>query len=198
MKGRSLDRPPTGRHDRGVTEARKLRYADLASLPDDGRRHELYEGELVVTPSHETPHQVLLRNLCVPLYLFVKQHGLGTVLFAPLDVIFTDDTVLEPDLLFISRARLAQLGRRGMEAAPDLVVEILSPSTARRDLTRKRALYAKHRVPEYWIVDPDDETLDRYQLSGDEFVLQAHLGRTDTLTSPLFPGFSLALEEIFE
>ena len=150
-----------------------LTYADYAALPADGRRSEVHRGELSVTPAPGPRHQETALNLATLLQAHVKANGLGKILTAPIDCILSDTTIVQPDILHIARERLAIVSERGIEGAPTLVVEILSPSTAGMDRGRKRDLYAQHRVPCYWIVDPDARVIDvlvlveaRYQVAG--------------------------------
>ena len=138
-------------------------YADYAALPEDGRRYQLYEGELVVTPAPGTRHQGIIVNLTVLLHPHVKALGLGQVLVAPTDCILSDVTVLQPDLVFIATADLARMSARAIEGAPTLAVEVLSPSTAGRDQGRERGLHARHGVPWYWIVDPDRRVIEAWR-----------------------------------
>jgi Uma2 family endonuclease len=134
-------------------------YDDLASLPDDGQRHEIIDGELVVSPSPTTRHQRVLLQL-VKQFLALEQAKVATVWVAPLDVMLGPNVVVEPDLFVIRRGRRSALGVRAIHEAPDLVVEILSPSTTKHDRTRKRQIYARGGVREYWLVDPDGETVE--------------------------------------
>ena len=128
---------------------------DVRALPDDGNRYETIGGELFVTPAPGIPHQTVLARLFAALWPYVEQHGLGRLWFAPVDVVFGPLTLVEPDLLFVSRLRLDILSERDVSGAPDLVVEAISPSTKRTDRGRKRALYQEGGVREYWIVDAE-------------------------------------------
>lgn len=141
-----------------------LTYADYAAIPEDGRRYELQDGELSVTPAPGTTHQGILRDLLGVLNEHVKRVGFGVVFPAPVDCILSDTTVLQPDVVFVATARRALVTERGIEGAPTLVVEILSPSTARTDRTVKASLYARHGVPWYWIVDPTTRTIEALAL----------------------------------
>jgi Uma2 family endonuclease len=127
--------------------------ADVRALPDDGNRYETIAGELFVTPAPGVPHQTVLARLFVALWAYVERHELGRLWFAPLDVVFGPLTLVEPDLVFVSRNRLDTISDRDVQGPPDLVVEVISPSTARTDQGRKRALYQEAGVREYWIVD---------------------------------------------
>ena len=150
-------------------------YADYAALPDDGRRHELHEGELVLTPAPGTGHQGALIDLGALLYGHVKENGLGRVFVAPTDCILSDVTVLQPDILFVDVAHRSLISERGIEGPPTLVVEVLSPSTASRDRGRKRDLYARHGVPWYWMVEGAARSIEAYRLVGDTYQLAARL-----------------------
>ena len=137
-----------------------LTYRDYAALPDDGRRYELHCGELSVTPAPGTRHQRALIALGSRLYEHVRSQGLGEIHVAPTDSILSDVTVVQPDVLFVATDRLPIISERGIEGAPTLVVEVLSPSTSRIDRDRKLTLYAEHGVPYYWIVDPVERTVE--------------------------------------
>ena len=131
----------------------KFTYRDYVNTPED-KRYELLDGELILSEAPSRNHQGSQVNIGSPLYVFVRSNGLGVVYFAPRDVVLTDTDVVQPDLMFISNERLHIDTEREVRGAPDLVVEILSPSTSGRDRTFKRALYAKHGVKEYWLVEP--------------------------------------------
>lgn len=177
----------------------KLTYEDYLALPQDGKRHEIIDGEHYVTPSPTSRHQSALGNLHLAIGNYLREHPLGKLFLAPLDVILSNFDVVEPDLLFISNAKLEILTGGYVHGAPDLVVEILSPSTLRHDAITKRRLYGKFGVFEYWLVDPEREQVEVYRLTGGslEKVLELTLERGETLSTPLLPGFSLPLDEIF-
>jgi len=124
-------------------------------MPDDRNRYETIAGELFVTPAPSLRHQAVLARLHLAIGPYVERHQLGNLLFAPLDVVYGPMTLVEPDLLFVSSKRRQVLTEREVIGAPDLVVEVLSPSTARTDRGRKRALYQETGVREYWIVDAE-------------------------------------------
>lgn len=142
-----------------------MTYADLELLPEDiSQRHEIILGELFVSPSPVPNHQRVSGRLQAWLFNHVMEHGLGEVFTAPVDVKLSEYNVVVPDLLFVARDRLDIVGLKAIRGAPDLVVEILSPSTARQDRVRKLALYATHGVREYWLLDPDAKTLQALTL----------------------------------
>ncbi len=175
----------------------KFTYEDYQHTPED-KRYELLDGELIVVPAPNLEHQRIDARLGVLLYTFVEQRGLGEVFFASCDVVLSNTDVVQPDLLFVSNERAhLLLGGDNVLGAPDLVVEILSPSTAGRDRTLKRALYAKHGVKEYWLVDPDARTVTVLRLGGNAFEVVAIYGEGQTMTSPTLTGFAVDLNAIF-
>ena len=177
----------------------KLTYDDFVLFPDDGKRHELIDGEHYVSPSPNLRHQRVLASLNFLLYGFVRDRRLGDVFFAPLDVVFTIHDVVEPDLIFVSNARASILTAANLQGSPDLVVEVLSPSNRRYDEVRKRGLYERAEVSEYWIVDPEADTVKVYRREGQLFSRPALLSARDgdRLTSPLFPDLEIALADLF-
>ena len=175
----------------------KFTYDDYRTAPPD-KRYELIDGELVMAAAPNLKHQTVQVRLGERLARFVRENALGVLFFAPCDVVFSDTDVVQPDLLFVSAGRAHLLSNgENVRGAPDLVVEILSPATAERDRGYKRALYAKHGVAEYWVVDPSAETVRIHRLRGRALVVAETLGREQTLRSPLLPGFSLDLEDVF-
>jgi Uma2 family endonuclease len=184
----------------------KLTYQDLLRLPEDLLRHELIDGEHYVSPAPNLKHQSIVVNLVVLLSNFVRAHRLGKVLVAPFDVLFSEHDVVEPDVLYVSAGRADRLRERYVAGAPDLVVEVLSPSSRGLDKIKKRRLYEAQGVPEYWIVDPVAETIEVYRaVAGGSFALQASLalaagvgGAESTLETPLLPGLRISLREVFE
>src|SRR5215212_3349873 len=148
----------------------KLTYDDFVQFPDDGKRHELIDGEHYVTPSPNTKHQDILGNLFGLIWTHVQSHPVGRAFLAPFDVVFSDFDVVEPDLLYISRERLdGVLTKAHVRGAPDLVVEIASPSTRRRDETIKRRLYERFGVLEYWVIDTDLDAIKVFRRVGERY-----------------------------
>ncbi len=142
----------------------KLTYDDFLLFPDDGQRHELIDGEHYVTPSPNTAHQVIVSNLHFALRGDLEAHPAGQLFLAPFDVVFSDFDVVEPDLLYITAARRHEiLTTQNVRGAPDLVIEVGSPGTRRRDETIKRRLYERDGVAEYWMVDPELEVVRIYR-----------------------------------
>ena len=177
-------------------------YRDLVALPEDQLRHELIDGEHVVTPSPGTVHQSVLLNLVRILLPYLDERGLGRMLLAPFDVKLSLFTVVVPDIVYFTAERFARaVNEKHATAAPDLVVEILSPGTRRRDKGRKRAVYDREGVREYWIVDPEARAITALRRPRadaaltDVATLTADAG--GTLESPLFPGLRIPVRDVF-
>jgi Uma2 family endonuclease len=175
----------------------KYTHADLLAMPDDGKRREIIDGELYVTPTPVTPHQRILGILAFAFWKFLEIHPLGELLVAPLDVILSEHDVLEPDLLFVSNEHRNVL-KDWVRGAPDLVIEILSPTTEARDRGPKMKAYARYGVGEYWIVDPIAEVIEVYRLSEQGYQLAAMSAKDQKVETPLLPGFSLPVSSIFQ
>ena len=183
-----------------VPDRVKLTYADLLALPDDGLRHELIDGEHFVTPSPGSVHQLIAGNLYFWIRTYLVGHPIGVIMLAPFDIVLTDFDVVEPDLIYFSRRRFEEIvGERNARGAPDLAVEVLSPSTRLRDEVTKRRLYERSGVREYWVVDPELETVKVYRAAAGRLVKEPELSleSNDALASPLFPDMNLPLSEIF-
>ena len=179
----------------------KLTYDDYVLFPEDGKRHELIDGEHYVTPSPGRKHQAIAWNLTVMIGSWLKQNPIGRAFAAPFDVVFSQFDVVEPDLLYIAGARQDEvLTPAHVRGAPDLVVEIGSPGTRRRDETIKRRLYERFAVAEYWVIDPELYTIKVYRRSGEEYVRAAELtiAQGASLSTPLLSGLDMPLAEIFQ
>ncbi len=176
----------------------KLTFEAFRQLPDDGKRYELIHGEVRLTPSPNTRHQTVLHNLDMSLGQFVLQKKLGEVWTAPLDVRLGEDTALQPDLIFVSNARAAIIREGYIEGSPDLVVEVLSPSTAAHDRATKLSIYAAAGVPEFWLVDAQARTVEVLKLQAKKYFVEAVLAGDQILTSNLFPGWQLSLHDLFD
>ena len=172
---------------------RKFTYEDYRNTPDDVR-YELLDGELIVVPAPNMFHQTTSSKL---FWKLQPLEELGMVFHAPTDVVFSDTDTVQPDIVFVSAEREYIITERNIRGAPDLVVEILSPSTANRDRTFKRTLYERHGVNEYWMVDTDAKNVTVLLLGENGYELAGIYGEGQTLTSPNLPGFSLNLDDIF-
>jgi Uma2 family endonuclease len=168
-----------------------LTYRDYAALPDNGQRYEIHDGELSLTPAPSLDHQIVLARLFSILYRHVEAQSLGLLLFAPVDVILADTTILQPDLVFLAHERRSAASRRGIEGAPTLAVEAISPSTAVTDRGVKRQLYAHHGVPYVWLVDIEARIVEAYVLRVGEYVEAGRGAGPDPVDLPPFTGLGL-------
>lgn len=177
----------------------KLTYEDFLGFPEDGKRHELIDGEHYVTPAPSIRHQSIVAALTHWLRAHVLEAGLGLVLPAPVDVVLSEHDVVEPDLVFVSEERRDRVTEPNIQGAPDLVVEVLSDSTRRRDEITKRHLYELYGVREYWLIDPELETVKVWRAGerGFEPRTELSLERGDVLTTRVVPGFELPLSRLF-
>lgn len=173
-----------------------ITYQDLRDFPEDGLRRELIDGELIVTAAPSLRHQDVVMFLAFELNLYARNHG-GKVYPAPTDVFFADDTVVEPDVVYVGPDHLDRLEESFIRSAPDIVIEVSSPTTRRLELTRKRDLYEHHGVPEYWYVDLDAERIEVYRLAEGAYATPSLLTKTDVLESPLLPGLTIAAGAVF-
>lgn len=173
---------------------RRYAYADLATFPDDRLRREIIDGELIVTPSPVIRHQRSSGSIHFRLFAYAKEHG-GLVLAAPMDVVLSDENVVEPDLLFVRNDRVGQIGKNFIEGPPDLVVEISSPSTLRLELVRKRELYERFSVPEYWYVDLEVDRVEVYKLRDGKYPAPDIRYSGQSLVASALPGFSIPVDE---
>jgi Uma2 family endonuclease len=178
----------------------KLTYDDFVLFPDDGKRHELIDGEHYVTPSPNRKHQSIVGNVFGLVWSYLDRHPMGQAFVAPFDVVFSHFDVVEPDILYVSHARRsAVLTEKNVQGAPDLVVEVGSPGTRRRDEKLKHQLYERFGVSEYWVVDTDLDLVKVHRLVEGRYarVHELALDRGDVLTTPLMPGLELPLQRVF-
>lgn len=178
----------------------KLTYEDYFLFPEDGRRHEIIDGEHHATAAPFLRHQRLSWRLGGYFFQFLQDHPLGELLQAPVDVLLSPHDIVQPDLLFVSVERSHILKKRYVRGAPDLVVEILSESTRRRDQALKLHRYERFDLREYWLVDPDRGTVTVYRLREGEFLRAADLSAAagDVLTAPILPGLEIRLAALFD
>ena len=181
----------------------KLTYEDLATLTDESRRYEILDGDLAVTPSPTTRHQLVSANLGNLLYTHVRDNRLGRVFYAPMDVILDAHTVIEPDILFVAAARSEIIQPHAIVGPPDLAIEILSPTTASRDMGIKSTLCARFGVVHYWLVDPIERTLEMFRLDdaarGQNAYVVAGRHAGDAVVQPLlFPSLAIELSRVWE
>lgn len=171
-------------------------YEDLFSLPDDGKRYEIVEGELYEMPSPGWKHAKTIINLISVLLPIAKALG-GELVTAPIDVFFRGANPVQPDILVMLPGSPAQIVPRGVEGPPDLLIEVPSPSNRGHDLFTKRALYARAGVREYWLVDPEARTIEVLALDRDALHRAALSSGADTLVSPLLGPLPIATADLF-
>lgn len=174
----------------------KLTYADYVLFPDDDLRHEIIEGEHYVTPSPATRHQRISGRLFHLIQSYLDTHPIGEVFDAPFDVLLSDINIVVPDLVYISNQRSHFITPKNLQGAPDLVIEILSPTTRPRDERLKRDVYERAGVEEYWLVDPERDLVDIYRRRGAVFQEPLRYEKAQVLTTPLLPGLELPLHKI--
>lgn len=175
----------------------KLTYAEYLELPDDGKQYEILDGELEVHPAPVPRHQAVSRNLQRILDRHVTERRLGQIFDAPIDVVLSDTTVVQPDLLFLTRRQNHLIGERAIEGPPTLVVEILSPGSRRRDRITKSALHARFGIPHYWVVDPDARVFELYELRDDAYALIDTRRGRGRVRPALFPGLEIPLSAVW-
>jgi Uma2 family endonuclease len=182
--------------DMSVPESLRFTYEDYARLPDD-RRYEVIDGELYLTPAPTPYHQIVKSRIERLLEGHVERESLGIILDAPCDVVLSRFDVLQPDIFFIASSRLATIGEKYISDAPDLVVEVLSPGTRKRDRFLKSKRYARFGVREMWIADPDKKTIEVFVNVKEVFRREALYTGEDVLLSPMFPGLQISLARVF-
>ena len=183
---------------RALPRALKLTYDEYVALPlDDGRRHEILDGELCVTPLPLIRHQAVSRNLQRILDHHVLENKLGELFDAPVDLILARTTITVPDLAFVRGNRKSIITEKAIEGPPDLVVEIVAPSSRKQDRVIKARLYSRYRVREYWIVDPDARTLDILELRGRAYHRAARFAGAVKARSKTLPGLEIDLGKVW-
>ena len=175
-----------------ATKREPFTYRDLENFPDDGKRREVIGGELYVSAAPNTRHQRIVTELVFLIRTFLQTEPLGTVIVSPIEVVFTDEDAVQPDIVFVSQEKRGIIAEKRITGAPDWVIEVLSPSTRERDLETKRKLYARHGVV-YWAVDPDSNTLTAWDEGGER-----HYRVGDEATVSVLPGFGLSLRALFD
>jgi Uma2 family endonuclease len=173
-------------------------YQDWLHFPDDGWKYEIIDGELYMTPPPATGHQRSSGSLFARMYVYVADNDLGEVLEAPCAVRLPNQPVpVEPDIFFIKKERLDIIGEKEVEGAPDLIIEVLSPSNANYDREKKFEIYQVAGVPEYWLVDYQNKTVEIFTLTEGTYTLWGKYKMGDTVVSKQLPNFNIAVETIF-
>lgn len=173
-----------------------LTYEDYRRMLEARVRNELLEGDLYVTSACTPSHQRIVRRLASILGAYADEHGVGEVLTAPIDVVLSPTDVVQPDIVVVRTGRLTIIGAEAIQGVPDLIIEVLSPATAARDRGRKKDTYERFGVADYWILDPENRTLEMYHLEGRAYRMAASVEQ-DVRHAALFPGLAVDLNSLW-
>jgi len=176
--------------------ALKWTYQDYLIFSGD-KRYEIIEGERYVVPSPNTIHQMISRRLEEILSRYVYGNNLGEIFYAPYDVVLHKEGVVQPDIIFVSKERRKIITKQNIKGSPDLLIEILSPGTKKKDRIEKKKMYAGSGVKEYWIVDPDSQTIEVMVLEESGYTIIGKYNKKQNLVSPMFKELSINLKEVF-
>lgn len=182
-----------------LTAERKKKYTEQDySLLEEGAPFQLIDNDLVMSPSPSLSHQLILGEFYDVLKAYIKQHDpKGFVVLSPIDIHLDEGNIFQPDLAYISAVRKEEIVKERIEGAPDLIIEILSPSNAYYDLRQKKDIYEKHGVKEYIIVDPIQENAEVHTLENGVYVLKQKANKTEQLNSVILAGLTFDLSKIF-
>ncbi len=175
-----------------------MTYEQYRALPEDGNRYQVIEGELHMTAAPLVSHQQISGNLQFILESYVREHDWGKVFAAPIEIYLGEKDFVQPDLVCVAKSRLEIVKEKNIVGAPDLVIEILSPSTVKVDRVLKMNTYARHRVPHYWIVDPAAQTLEAFEWENGSYRLSAAHAEEEEFQPALFPGMTIHLAELWK
>ncbi|MDY7031282.1 MAG: Uma2 family endonuclease [Thermodesulfobacteriota bacterium] len=179
-----------------TTKKRQYTYEDYLRLPE-GSPYQLIGGDLIMVPSPTPYHQRISRKIGAILLQHIEENDLGELLYSPIDVFFGQEHTFQPDIIFISKERLSIIGDVKVEGAPDLVIEILSPSTAYYDLGTKYEVYEKSGVKEYWLVHPDRKSIEVYENRNEKFHRVQAVTQQGIIQSKLLKNVTVDLKKIF-
>jgi Uma2 family endonuclease len=179
------------------TEKKVYTYEDWVKLPEDSWGYEIINGELTKSPSPMTNHQRVVANIAFELQVYLRSTQQGELIFAPMDVVLSNTNIFQPDILFISNENSDIITEKNIQGAPDLIAEVLSPSTTYKDLFDKKELYEQFGVKEYWIIDPKREWVEVYTLNKSKYSLLQKIEKEGVITSKIFPELKLFLNAIF-
>jgi Uma2 family endonuclease len=179
-----------------ITEYKKMTYADYLKI-DDNNRYEILEGELKIVPAPTTEHQSISRNIEFLIWDFVKEKGLGVVFDAPIDVRLDDDIVLQPDIVFIKEENRSIIEKKAIKGTPNLVIEIVSPSSTFCDTVEKKEIYRRYGVMEYWLVFPDEKVIEVFCLEKEEYIEHCRAKKSDVVQSRILTGLKIETKDAF-
>ena len=176
----------------------RLTYEQYRALPEDGNRYEVVQGELLMTAAPRIDHQRVSANLQFILESYIRANNWGKLFDAPVEVYLGEEDIVQPDLVCVSREHEQIIAEKNITGAPDLIVEILSPSTARYDRVLKANMYARHRVPHYWVVDAEARTLEAFEWDNGHYRLIAAHAEDEKFQPSLFPNLTISLTELWK
>jgi len=179
-----------------IPEQLKLTYDDYLNLPNDGKRHEIIDGEHYMPPAPQTRHQIVSMNLARILAIYIEENQIGQILYAPTDVLLSDTTIVQPDILFIRKDREHIIKKNFIEGPPDLLIEIMSPGNEKLDRFTKMKHYAVFGVGEFWLIDYEARILEQYTLKGHFFERKGVF--SEDFSPSLFPDLTIHLSQIFK
>jgi Uma2 family endonuclease len=180
-----------------VATGKRMTYEDYLKI-DDNNRYEILNGELHMVPAPSIDHQGVSRNLEFLIWDFVKGEGLGKVFYAPVDVVFDDDEVFQPDIVFIKNERQDIISKNAIQGVPDLIVEIISPSSAFYDTVEKKEIYRKYGVKEYWLIFPEERVIEVLTLEKGEYLEFCKSKREGMVKSKILEGLEIDSKDVFD
>ena len=182
-----------------IPKVRLMTYTDYLRLtPPDNGNYELHNGKIIFMSTPVPAHQLFSANLLAEIHIFAKKTAFGRIIAAPMDTLFSVHDVLQPDLLFLCNDRLHLIGEKKIEGAPDLVVEILSPSNSAKEMSYKKFVYEVTEVREYWVVNLQKKTLTQYEKIENEFHIRKIFQQNEKLNSIVLVGFEVEMSSLFE
>lgn len=180
-----------------ITARKRTTYADYLKI-DDNNRYEILNGELCMVPAPSTDHQGVSRNLEFLIWNFVKKKGLGKVFDAPIDIVFDDDEVFQPDIVFIKSENQGIIHKTAIHGIPDLIVEIVSPSSTFYDTVEKKEIYRKYGVKEYWLIFPEERVIEILTLERGEYLEFCKSKKEGIVKSGVLEGLEINSQEVFD
>ncbi len=173
-------------------------YEDLLEFPDDGKRYEIINGELFMSPSPLIWHQRTSMNLSLLIGNFLNDHSLGKIFAAPCDVLLSEKDVVQPDIVVVLKNNINIITKENIKGVPDFLIEILSPTNRMYDVKKKRTLYEQYGVKEYWLVDPELETIQKLILHEDRYIDEGTYEENAIITCGVISGLSIEVKNVFE
>jgi Uma2 family endonuclease len=173
-------------------------YDDYLTLPNDGKRYEIINGDLYMSPAPLPEHQLISIRLEEIFLSYVRKEKWGKIFHAPIDVVFSMTEIVQPDIVLVSKQREEIIAKKNLISAPDLIVEILSETTEKTDRTKKKEMYEKYGVREYWIVDPSDQSIEIFVLEQSRYATAQKFVNDDIVDSTILPGIAFPARSAFE